>query len=499
MLLLLVTLKLSRFYQEIEYKKLVLEADRLSSLEKDISFDQALKIFNPKIPINVFDEECTPVFVSDLMTLRDHCILKSPSYYWLELEGSRNRKLIISFHDSWLNFKSFYEDVGPYLILISAVFLIFISFLVLFFYYFFINAPIKKVSTMVDQLLKTKNIESINLEVKPDELLFNLYQCIIKLINEVINFNKQAEKLKLSRQIAHDLRAPLSVLDNDFQTNASLSNRSLLAINKIREIANELMPEEKNHLESWVNFEEISLELKELYWDSGVEVVLPSKIPKLKLGISQIDFFRSFSNLIKNSIEASASKVIIDLTLVETSLHIIFKDNGLGMDPVNIPKVLQGATSKINGNGLGISSFYEKVTALSGKFEIITNVNKGFSVKISIPISEHFNDKKVIVLIDDDKFMRLSWKSKVHELNRTVFTFETIDQFLENCSMIPLDSLIFIDSCLKNGIKGEVEAKRIFEVGFKEIFLSTGYNKSDFNLVELPWIKDIVSKSPPFS
>jgi signal transduction histidine kinase len=490
---------LSTYYQVNQYKKLVLEADRLSSLEKDISFDQALKIFNPKIPINVFDENCAPVFVSDLLILQDHCLVRNSSLNWLELEGSRNRKLIISFHDSWLNFKSFYEDVGPYLILISVVFLIFICFLILFFYYFFINAPVKKVSAMVDNLLKTKNIDNISLEVRPDEMLFNLYQCIMKLINEVIHFNKQTEKLKLSRQIAHDLRGPLSILDGDLETNLSLSKRSLLAISKIREIANELMPEEKNHLENWVDFDQLFFELKEFYKDREVDLVFPEKVPKIKISISQIDLFRSFNNLIKNSIEASARKIIIDFTFVDENLHILFRDDGIGMDPVNIPAVIKGATSKVNGNGLGLSSFFEKIQAVSGFFEIVTKPNEGFSIKIQIPFSEIFDDKKSFVLIDDDKFIRLSWKNQAKNSNVNLLTFESIDQFLEKTPAIPFDSSIFIDSCLKNGVKGEVEAERIYKIGFKEIFLSTGYNKSDFNLDELPWIKNVVSKAPPFA
>jgi len=494
----LVTIKLSFYYQEFEYKKLVLEADRLSSLEKNISLEQAIKIFNPKIPINVFNEKCDQVFTADLLILKEHCLKRVPELRWLEITGANNRKLIISFDDSWLNFKFFYDEIGSYLLLISLFFLIFISILLTFFYFFFINAPIKKVSLMVDKLLETKNINSLVFDVKPDELLFNLYQCILKLVNEVIIFNKQSEKMKLSRQIAHDLRAPLSILEDYLQKESTLSSRSALAIKKLREITNELMPEDKNYVETLVNFNQLFNELKELHQTKELKISTPKDIPPLKLSICQIDLFRSFSNLSKNSLEAGANKIEINFFLLEGSIHITFKDNGIGIDPASIPEILNGATTKINGNGIGLSSLVKKINEIKGRVEIESNLNHGFVVKIKIPYSYIVDNKTSYVLIDDDKFIRISWKNRAESSGVSFFAFESVEDFLNKLSNIPIESIIYIDSCLKDGVQGELEAKKIYENGFKEIYLATGYNKSDFNLVELPWIKDIVSKTPPF-
>jgi capsular polysaccharide biosynthesis protein len=55
---------------------------------------------------------------------------------------------------------------------------------------------------------------------------------------------------------------------------------------------------------------------------------------------------------------------------------------------------------------------------------------------------------------------------------------------------------IYIDSDLGNNIKGEVCAKQLFDKGFHEIYLATGYSKEGFD--EMPWIMAFVGKEPPF-
>ena len=53
---------------------------------------------------------------------------------------------------------------------------------------------------------------------------------------------------------------------------------------------------------------------------------------------------------------------------------------------------------------------------------------------------------------------------------------------------------IFIDSNLGKGLKGEVESEKIFNIGFLNLFLATGYEKN--TVIKPSWIKEIYSKSP---
>lgn len=55
---------------------------------------------------------------------------------------------------------------------------------------------------------------------------------------------------------------------------------------------------------------------------------------------------------------------------------------------------------------------------------------------------------------------------------------------------------IYIDSDLKEKMPGEIFAKFLYEQGFSTLYLATGYDKDRYG--DMPWIKDIVSKDPPF-
>ena len=102
----------------------------------------------------------------------------------------------------------------------------------------------------------------------------------------------------------------------------------------------------------------------------------------------------------------------------------------------------------------------------------------------------------MIILIDDDKFIRLSWSLKAKQLKLNFISFETVENFLSASHNISSEDInIYVDSNLGNGIKGEQESKKIFDLGFHNIFLTTGYE--DLNLSPYPWITKIVSKSFP--
>lgn len=101
-----------------------------------------------------------------------------------------------------------------------------------------------------------------------------------------------------------------------------------------------------------------------------------------------------------------------------------------------------------------------------------------------------------VVLIDDDELIRMSWQMAANKANIQVLLFQSIDEFINVSSEISKDTEIFVDSNLGDGIKGEVESKKIYELGFSNIFIATGYSKESLDKPE--WIKDIVGKRPSF-
>lgn len=104
---------------------------------------------------------------------------------------------------------------------------------------------------------------------------------------------------------------------------------------------------------------------------------------------------------------------------------------------------------------------------------------------------------KVSILIDNDILIHKSWEFAAKKAGLKLFCFFDIDSFLDKKEDYPLEStFIYIDSELDHGILGEVEAIRIFEQGYRNLFLASG---KKFVEDELPhYIKGTVSKRSPF-
>ncbi len=121
---------------------------------------------------------------------------------------------------------------------------------------------------------------------------------------------------------------------------------------------------------------------------------------------------------------------------------------------------------------------------------------------VTIKNDEHTNEivisqndhKTSIILIDDDKFIHVNWSMYCQRNNLKFIGFKSVSAFLSSCSTIDRDSKIFIDSNLGNGVKGEFEAEKLFQKGFVNLYLATGYEKDSF--LKPRWIKDIFSKNP---
>lgn len=107
------------------------------------------------------------------------------------------------------------------------------------------------------------------------------------------------------------------------------------------------------------------------------------------------------------------------------------------------------------------------------------------------------NDE-IFILIDNDELIILSWQRAAIKKSKVLFTFSCVEEFIAKHGEFSKHSQVFIDSELDNGLRGEVEARKIFDLGFENIFLATGFSKCDVNVDGAFWIKDIVGKKPPF-
>lgn len=101
-----------------------------------------------------------------------------------------------------------------------------------------------------------------------------------------------------------------------------------------------------------------------------------------------------------------------------------------------------------------------------------------------------------LILIDDDEIVRMTWEMAANMANKKLLAFSSTKDFDAQIGLIHKNTEIYVDSILPNGEKGELYAKKLAELGFTNLYLTTGHNRSHFD--EMPWIKAILGKAPPF-
>jgi signal transduction histidine kinase len=113
-----------------------------------------------------------------------------------------------------------------------------------------------------------------------------------------------------------------------------------------------------------------------------------------------------------------------------------------------------------------------------------------------VPIKRSQEQKEEYVLIDDEEINRLSWKTAAEIYDKPLSTFSHPHDFYQNLDNFNKQTNIYIDIHLPQGLRGDVIGKDLYERGFENIYLTTGYDIDD--LPVLPWAKAIVGKQPPF-
>lgn len=361
-------------------------------------------------------------------------------------------------------------------------------------------------------------------EVENLFLLFIALQSILILALIISTKRSEQEKRKieiqindLAKQMSHDIRSPLATLNSIMSNVESIPEQDKklieLAILRINQISNELLKSSKTKELTLINDSQLELEKVNINF-LVIEVVQNKKIEFSNLNLNirykeiedeiyclvkSIDLIRILSNIINNSIDAkdNSREMIIDISVsrVDLDLKIIITDNGIGIKQ----SVLDGLgktkiTTKKEGNGLGFFDAQRKIISWGGIIEVNSQVNIGTSIEILLPVI--YVTKNITILLDDDELVRLTWTSVA--LKKGI-NFQAIANVSELESLLPSlssESTFYIDSNLGLNIKGEAIADEISRKGFKNIFITSGYEQQKFkNLSYLTGVRD---KSPPW-
>lgn len=248
-------------------------------------------------------------------------------------------------------------------------------------------------------------------------------------IQELINgFNSMVKELKIkqmelaemeretawkdmAKQVAHEIKNPLTPMklsvqqlvaahnDNSSKFNSifeKVTNTIIHQIDTLKNIASEFsafarMPRLK--IED-VDIIKILFDAKILFTDEDVEIQIESEHRQYIASNDFDQLLRTMINLIRNSIQAKATKIDIRLIEIDDHYEISITDNGLGIDEKYVNKVFDlNFTTKIEGMGIGLNVAKRFIESLHGKIEISPGSKNGTKIVILLPkkINEQTN------------------------------------------------------------------------------------------------------------
>ncbi|MFN0728011.1 PAS domain S-box protein [Polaribacter gochangensis] len=130
--------------------------------------------------------------------------------------------------------------------------------------------------------------------------------------------------------------------------------------------------------------EAVSWLLDDLEAKHKIKFKLETKNTNFKLSeIKSIILYRSIQEVLTNAIKyAKASLITIHINKNLDQVDIDIIDDGLGFDT----SILNNGHKNKTGSGFGLFAVQEKIRNVEGTFTITSEINKGTSVKISIPL-----------------------------------------------------------------------------------------------------------------
>lgn len=330
-------------------------------------------------------------------------------------------------------------------------------------------------------------------------------------------FEIKEEMINLQSQIAHDLRSPLAALDMAVNYNIKNPELSKMAIARIHGIANQLLTNKisakKNSFNEQEKFEVLPIineciaekELEFLHFRPTVMMAIQNETSLkdlIYLQGNRDDFRRVISNLLNNAIEANLTNhdyivIKIKLQIIKAKeLQITIHDSGPGIDESTIQNIKKNNfkySTKIKGQGLGLYYAHRTAITFHGRLEF----QNGYPV-MALPIYKKISQEKMAVLIDDDKMIHLLWAHSAKKENIVLHCYTKYEDFKREQQKFNKSTPIFIDSHLKEDDRpGEILAQEIFNNGFHNINLCTGFDNENFKKKPpMPWINSIIGKSP---
>lgn len=186
---------------------------------------------------------------------------------------------------------------------------------------------------------------------------------------DMLDLNNQDKINRYIPIIREEIERCLNIMTDFMQFSKIKLNKELVDINL-------LLDDIYDNFKLINKFKNITLE----YYESEEEIYIEGDYNRLK---------QVLINLIKNSAESitKKGKIVIKTKSDTTNFEIFVIDNGCGMSKETLNKIKDiFYTTKEKGSGIGVSLSNEIIKAHGGNLDYSSELGKGTSVKITLPI-----------------------------------------------------------------------------------------------------------------
>jgi hypothetical protein len=325
-------------------------------------------------------------------------------------------------------------------------------------------------------------------------VVFSRNKILVPYIQKMLAMEKDKASFDTIRQIIHDTKGEIASLYNlcpeieELDKSKAMEIQATLdkiqkAFNNLHQVKDSIQPlkEELRHeVFNLMSDIEAHERFKYRHMENLVLEFNLSQINKEKLKLDSSLFERVISNLIENAVTAPCDKEVrtVNVNAFRSDDSIIFQvfDNGNGISKENISQVFEkGFTTKANGTGQGLAFVKAQIESWGGQISIESELNVGTKVTFSVPLPI----KQQVIILDDNLRLLTRYEKMVERTGSDAKIYNTAKDMIADAKSFHPDSIILLDYDLGTEEVGIDVAKKLSQMGLKNLYLHTGNPMTD--------------------
>lgn len=220
---------------------------------------------------------------------------------------------------------------------------------------------------------------------------------------EIAEMEREAAWKEMAKQVAHEIKNPLTPMklalqqliisykdkSKDFdKLFEKVSTTVLNQIENLNHIASEF-----SHFAKMpsLKIEEVDLlnvlnDTVNMFMHEKINIIVSTDLKNAAIDADVGQLRRMFINLIRNSIQADASVINLEIYVKENKFILTIKDNGKGIPALQKEKIFEeNFTTKKHGMGLGLSLAKRFMTNISGEITLKESSSEGSTFELIFP------------------------------------------------------------------------------------------------------------------